>query len=647
MTHRMLSRSVFGLVVACIAAVASAQTTQFDLSAGYQWVDLTGNKDMYRSQVNQDDGFTLQSFSLLVMDQKTAGRLFDRLRIDASDIGAYPQSRFTLQARKADAYDLRISYFRSKYFTALPEFANPFSGEGIVPGEHTADRLMQSVDVDLSLLPQGTITPMVGYSWHRFDGPARTTYHVGEDEFRMASDTTETMQEARVGVAVHLASFEGSVIQGWRSFDSTDTVTLAPGAGAGNSSAALLGQDVILSEYAGKTHSKGSTPVTTAFFRGLLGSNVRVVGSYVNGEYDSDTSERESLTGNLVSFQIQRFFTGLGGTVQSRAENPYWRGNVRVEADLLDNVDLEVGYTKRHREVDGWSMIYDLYTGAINFSGANPGDVTRMLEARNAMERDENVFDARLAVRDLGPFRLWGAWSRTKEDLTVTPDAAEIVIAGGQGGSYARVNKQASAGVGFKMAGFDASVEYLKGDADDAVIRTDFLNRKRWRARVGWSDGHLVRLSGTYDHTNADNTTPGIGYDFSAKSYGAELEVTPIEKLMMRVSWSTTKADTAILVREPQTFDTDGSLYFEDGDLAEASVGWNGDHFGFNAGYSHFDNTGSLPLTLNRTWASVRLDLTKTVGASFEFDLHDYEESLFHLADFKAKQYGVFIRIHD
>ena len=203
MTHRVLSRSVFGLVVACLAAVASAQTTQFDLSAGYQWVDITGNKDMYRSQVNQDDGFTLGSFSLLVVDQKTAGRWFDRLRIDASDVGAYPQSRFTVHARKADAYDLRISYFRSKYFTALPEFANPFAAQGVVPGEHTADRLMESVDVDLSILPQGTITPLVGYSWHRFDGPGRTTYHVGQDEFRMSSDTTETVEEARVGVALH------------------------------------------------------------------------------------------------------------------------------------------------------------------------------------------------------------------------------------------------------------------------------------------------------------------------------------------------------------------------------------------------------------------------------------------------------------
>ncbi len=647
MTHRVLSRSVFGLVVACIAAVASAQTTQFDLSAGYQWVDITGNKDMYRSQVNQDDGFTLGSFSLLVVDQKTAGRWFDRLRIDAADIGAYPQSRFTVHASKANAYDLRINYFRSKYFTALPEFANPFAAQGVVPGEHTADRLMESVDVDLSILPQGTITPLVGYSGHRFDGPGRTTYHVGQDEFRMTSDTTETVEEARVGVALHWAAFEGSVVQGWRSFDSTDSVALAPGAGDGNSAVPILGEDQTLSDYARRTHSKGNTPVTTAFFRGLLGDRVRVVGSYVNGEYDSDTSERESLSGNLVSFQIQRFFTGLTGTVRSRAENPYWRGGLRVEADLLDNVDLVVGYTKRHREVDGWSMIYDLYTGAINFSGANPGDVARTLDTRNAMERDENVVEARVAARDLGPFRLWAAYSRSKEDLTVTPDAAEIVIAGGQGGSYAREDKRSSAGVGFAMAGFDASVEYLKDDADNAVVRTDFLDRDRWRARLGWSDGHLVRITGTYDHTNADNTTPGIGYDLEGRSYGADLEITPVGKLVLRGSWAKTKTDTAILVRQPETFTTSDSLYLEDGELVEGAVLWNGDHFGVDVGYSRFDNTGSLPLTLDRAWASIRFDITKTVGASLQVDSHDYEESRYHLADFKAKRYGVFIRVHN
>jgi len=195
------------------AVPAAAQAPIYDIEVGYQSVDVNGNEDLYRTQVNQDDGVVLRRLSFTLLDPE-AGLFFDRLRIDASGFGGDPNGRFRMDMGLAKAYRLTLNFNHFENFSALPGLANPFYGEGIIPGQHTFDRERDMASLELQILPGQAITPIIGYRWNRIDGSRRTTVFAGQDEFRLDSDLKQTEEELYVGVVFNAGGFTGTLTQG-------------------------------------------------------------------------------------------------------------------------------------------------------------------------------------------------------------------------------------------------------------------------------------------------------------------------------------------------------------------------------------------------------------------------------------------------
>ncbi len=628
--------------------VASAQTPRFELEAGYQWLDLSGNEDMYRSQVNQDDGFILDHFSLSSIDPSGNATAVDRLRIDAAGFGGSPDGHFRLEAGLADTYRLHLNYRRANVYSALPGFANPFAGEGVVPGQHTLDRTRDSLDFEVEVLPGHTISPVVGYRWYRYEGPARTTYHVGGDEFQLSSNLDQTEDEFYAGVAFHAGTFNGMVTQGWRSFDATEDLALLPGAGEGNNTFTLLGVDPTMDSYQRHSHVKSdTTPVTTAYVTGLISDGVRVKGSFIRSDFDVDTTDQENLSGNLVSYTINRFFAGLDETAGSKSKNSMWRGDLHLEARLSKVFTVSGGYAARHRDMDGSALISSMYTDTTNFAGLEPADVQNLLQVDNAFKRDEDTFDVRVDARNLGPFRAWGTYANVTQDVDLSEAAAEIVVPGGQSGSFSRQIDRYSVGAGVTSGGASATVEWFSDSADEAVVRTDYLDRDRLRVRLGYDYKSLFRVLGTVETIRAKNDTVGIAYDADTDHYAVALDVMPSDPLTFRVSWDRYKTDTSALYRVPQFFTVDTSLYSDKTDVLEGGLYYRKGKLSVDGGYSTLSNSGSLPLDLDRAFARLGWDFTKTLGGVLAFDWWDYSEDLFSMADYQAKRYAVLLRWHN
>jgi hypothetical protein len=641
MAKRFLYLSAL-LLALCWAATGDAQSTQFSLELGYQWVDVSGNNGVYRTQVNEKQSFVLHAFSLTSFDSSSGSKFLDRLRIDAADLGT-TQGSFRLDAGLAHKYSLRLLYRHSELYDALPDFANPLL-PGVVVTQHYLDRSTDTVDLNMEFIPGGTLTPLLGYRWTRYSGPATTTVHVGEDEFRLGSNSSEVTHEVQAGVGFHVGTFAGTVLQGWRKFDSTDNAFLLPGAGDGNNGGPVLGKDINLSSYSSSTSSYGTFPMTNAYVSGMLTDGVRIVGSYVRADMHSDTLDLESASGSLASFKLARFFSGLSEAVTARSESLNWRGEARVEYEPFEGLELVAGYTKTHRDQDGLATIGDLYANTINFSGANPGSISTLLTASTAMERDENVLQLKASTRNLGPVQLWAGWGDSKQDLTVTPAAAEIVVPGGQGGRFTRDVKLYSAGADVKLSTLKLSVDWKKDDADNAIVRTDYLNQERWRARLSWMAGTFLRLVGTSEHIKGENPTVGIDRAVTTKHWAADAEITPVQPLVLRLGYGVYKVDSTTIIRQPQDFSLIDSIYSEDGTSKEASASYTFRRGSVEAGYSRFENTGSLGLTLDRTFARADFDFTKTWGALVQFEKRKYEDNLLADANYDAKVYGVFLR---
>ena len=113
------------------AVAAGAQTTiPVEVEVGYRWTDVSGNEDLYRTQINDESGFVVRSLSFFTI---TDG-FTDHIRVDASDLGAGPASSLRVETGKKDLYLVRLGYRSFDTFSALPAFANPLYSQGIIPG---------------------------------------------------------------------------------------------------------------------------------------------------------------------------------------------------------------------------------------------------------------------------------------------------------------------------------------------------------------------------------------------------------------------------------------------------------------------------------------------------------------------------------
>ena len=637
-----LSIAAFCLLAA--GPMAVAQSTSFNIELGYQDVTVDGNEDMFRTQINQDSGFVLRNFSINFIDPTGDSSFADRLRIDASGFGGNPAGRLRLDMGRGDTYRLRLFYQEFKTFSALPAYANPLLDDGVVPGQHTWDRTRNVLDIQLEFPIWRTITPIVGYRWNRYDGPGQTTYSVGNDEFRIASDLEQTESEFYLGLNFATKAVYGTFIQGWRDFEGTDRQSLAPGEGVGNNPGTTIGQEVELDSFDRTTRTSAETPVTTFHITARASDTIRLRGSYVRADYEGDTSMDEMLSGSLVSFRLARFFQGLDQTIESRTENPYSRGEVRFEWDLSRNVGLKAGYQVRERELEGWAMVSSLFMDTLNFGGFDPRDIAEMVESQSGYERQDSIANLRLDFRNLGVVSLWGEYAVNDQDLEVSQDVAQIVLPGGQEGDFERQIETFEVGGMLDLGTAKILVDYGGQEADEIIMRTDFNDRTRIRGRVDWSISRWLRVLATAEAIETDNRSSNVGYEAETEHYALGLDLTPTENFTFGVAWDSYDTETEIPYRIPQTWETALSLYSEEGELVTADLRWLVSIVTFDAAYSTFENLGSFPFQMDRAFARLAVDIGEHFSVAGEYENWDYSEEFFPIADYDADRWGLFLR---
>jgi hypothetical protein len=623
----------------------AAPSSPYEIEIGFRTSNLSGNEDLYRTQINERSGLLLRSFTMLTAGAGSS-RFADRLRVDAADLGAGPAGSIRIEADKANLYRFRLGYRHSDAFSALPAFANPLLGQGVVPGQHTYDRTRNMLDADLDLLPGRSVTPFVGLSLHRLSGPGTTTYTLGGDDFRLSQDLKDREQELRLGTGLNLGWLYGSVTQGWRRTRTTELLTLAPADGNGNYSGPILGQPILASAITREDRTRVNTPFTSLFVTGRPGNRVRIMGDYVRFAADSSGGGSEDASGSFVSFALGRFFNGWSETASSRAKNTTWRGGARAEVSLLDDVVAFGGYRREHSDLEGSALIDALYLRTLTFGGIDPRDLQVILNAHSSIERNEDVTSAGLAARSLGPFAVRVELREAKQSLTVAPDLAEIVVPGGQGGDFGRRITTVDANASFTKAGFTLGAAYRHDSADEPIFRTDFRDRGRVRLRGAWTAAKWIRAAAVAEETKQSNGQPGILLDGKARQTSGDVEVAPHEGIVFRGSLSRFRADNSILIRRPENFDVEPSLYAEDGRSREGGVSLSLAPLSFDVSAARFHNRGANPFEIHRVRARAGFDLpakTKT-GLIAEFAQDKYTEGSAAYSRFNARRFGLFVR---
>jgi hypothetical protein len=631
---------------AALAAPLLPQAIPLDLEVGYRWVDVSGNERMYRTQINDRQGLLLRSFNY-TLSEPLGGGLLDYFQVDASDIGAGPAGRLRLQAGAVDLYKLTFTWRQTDLYSALPAFANPFLAEGIIPGQQTYNRQRNIYDATLQLLPGKIISPILQFTRNTYSGPGTTTYHLGGNEFQLNDQVNSVDDLYRLGFNFQYGPVQGGVTQGWRYFRWNQTNTLVPGAGDGNVTTPVLGQDVTADAIASVQENKTNTPVTNAWVTGSLFGRLKLIGSYMKADGSNETRYVEGDAGNFVSFEISRFFAGLGETVNSRARTDYWQGSARAEFDVTSNVQVAGGWSENSRTLTGQALIASLYLNTVTFAGVPAGDLLQEIDARTAVERQDTVFDAGVTAQMLGPFSVNAGWSQLQQDVLATPDASEIIVPGGQGGEFERTVNTFGGGFTFAACGVTLTGDYRHDDANQPIFRTDFINRDRYKFRALWNFKDFLKVGAVFSETHADDDIVEIGYRAKVREFVADVEVSLLKNMLtLRASGGEFATNREILIRIPQDFEIVPTKQKEFGHTWEGGVHFLWKDFSLDAAYLWMNNNGSIPFTVDRFRVVADWFFLKNLGATFEWLDDKYSErpafdQAGALADYNGNRYYV------
>src|SRR5450830_2127582 len=623
------------------AGVARAQAIPFDIEVGYRFLTLSGSEESYRSQINEREWFLVRSIHI-GEDGKTSGfPVLDYLRIDGSDLGAGPAGSLRLDAGLTGAYRLRASYRHLDQFSALSGFANPL---GAVVGQQTWDRTRDMVDINLELLPGAVVTPLLGYTSNQLVGPGYSTTTLGQDEFRLGQDLKVHDQEFRVGAGFHAGPVSGEFLQGWRRYRETEKLSLLDGAGAGNNPGTVLDKSLNLSSYSSLSVTDINTPTTSVFVRGFATDSLQLIGLYVKSSASGDDAENASASGSLVSFPLAAFFNGLTESASSRVQNTVWRAGARVEWHVLQGVDVTGGFVRRHATWDGQDLVSSLFTGTTGYTGFTLADIQTILNAQTSVDRIEDVYDVQVAAKAFGPFGVRAGYSRIEQDLTITEDLSEILLPDGQGGNFTRNINRIEGALTFGTGPFFAAAEASWDDANQSVLRTDYLTRNRERVRATWKGFPWLTIGATGLWVDQKNDTLGINSKGSSRQYTGDLTLTPVKVLRLHGAYSKLQADNTIPIRAPQDFSVVDSVNTEDGEMWEAGLGLKLDKIAIDGFWSRFANEGSYEYRLYRGGARVDFDATQHLGLIGEWSVDRYLDYQISTSSFRANRIGVYLK---
>jgi hypothetical protein len=180
-------------------------TVEQSVELGYRFVDVTGNRNIYETFLDQGEGPRLLQQSLSLRAPSGTGLLFDELSVSSFGWGGDPENVARARMSKAHVYDFTALFRRDHNFFDYPLLGNPLNPVNITPSfpvnfsTQGTEVRRRMYDFGLTLLPQSKLSFRLGYSRNREEGPAFTSFHEGVDVL-LNQPWNITQNSYRIGV---------------------------------------------------------------------------------------------------------------------------------------------------------------------------------------------------------------------------------------------------------------------------------------------------------------------------------------------------------------------------------------------------------------------------------------------------------------
>jgi hypothetical protein len=325
---------------------AQDDDTEGRVEIGYRNVDVSGNVDEYRQQVNlPDDAFRL--FAAELDWAPDDSRVFDRLQLDARNLGGEPHSTSRFRLQKVGVYDLDLRYRTNDLF--YRDAGWYFSPEG---DPHTWDTRRRFFNGKLDIHATKNIRVRIGADHNDRDGRSTTTRQLQSEVFVLDRPVDQAASSFWVGADFRVGWAEISLEQREVDWENRWQLTTSQNPGIDNGTADL-------DDYAQLQTTDASTPITRLSARGRPLRWFRFSLAYAMAQTELDYDTQGAWSGQ--DFDGLDFDTTLTNT--GRLE----RDSDLIELDLwfglLRNLDLIADFSRRAYDQDGTIDSIETQTG--------------------------------------------------------------------------------------------------------------------------------------------------------------------------------------------------------------------------------------------------------------------------------------------
>ena len=470
--------------VLCAAAALPALAQYDDFSGGirigYRAVDVSGNDNKYREDIDLDDGPRLfeLSFHFVPQEGDAAKQMVDRINLDVNNFGGDPFETLSLGVQRFDRFEFRYNRSKSEYFYN--------DTLGTLPDLHGFDfeRVRDHASLDLDLTKRATFT--FGFDRFTKTGNSTTTLDVQRDEFEFDKPIDESLNDYQVGFSYAWNEVTLTVEEQVRDYQNLYEIFL-PGQSQGEDAEDSAVLDFFFLDqpydYSANTHVARIVATPGKWI---------VRGQVMLQDLDLDVSATERSGG--TSFGGSPFTTNVNG-----------RGQVNRQMDLFD---LDLTYALNDR--------FAIIGGAYSRSLDQDGDFLFGDELnRGKWKIDTTGFEGGVEVVATDSITLSGGVRVESRDVD------RGVLEGGEPGEgIDETESHSTDQTGFfgtfayRPAGsaFRLTAEVDDSSYDDPFTETSPTDRLRWRVRGDYGLGHGFSVAALLPQPHLRQQRLGLGF---------------------------------------------------------------------------------------------------------------------------------------
>jgi hypothetical protein len=352
---------------------------------GLRGLEVNGDHNKFRSDLNYHAGFRIFDSSFLVEDSRKVSKVFDKALVMVSGWASDPQGSFRLNMSKAGSYTFDTNIRRVRYFNNLNTHVVNWTQLVPTGSEHAVNSLHHFGDLDLTVFPERENFRMrLGYSFNNTEGPGFGTLRFpasSSDEFQVNSVIRTNSQDLRAGVDGKLLGFNLGLTYGHRTFNDKTTFFVDT-VNQGNNPLPTTASINVLTR---QMPVKGTTDFGNFYFQRTFAKQLDLTGRFIYAESNSKSTQtdaitgRRSATGNIITLDAI--------TAPGISKRPQARGDIGLTWRPTDRLRISNTFTFDQFSISGNGTFTELVQSTTNAGGAVPNALTTSFGARDTAYR--------------------------------------------------------------------------------------------------------------------------------------------------------------------------------------------------------------------------------------------------------------------